>query len=412
MAVRKVLFVHYVPNKGGAATSMFTLIRHLDPKRYQAEVLMVSSVIEPIATDLRGMGIPVHHVPLPLVWDQPWYSMGNLRSSSQKAFRVNEALRVWLMNKIPDIVHINDFLPVSAAYTAKALQIPIVWHCRSVIRHCRPWIDPGANIIAEMNRLSDVIIAISESEAQQYQKEKIRVLFNPLEFERTEAALIKPTSKIRSSLSLLEDDFVIMAPIPLSKNKGAWDFIKAAGLLKKHNPNKRIKYLLVGLDGGIGGRRHLLRKWTGCVGPRTARQTAEYLLDKYGIRADTQILGYRQDIYEIMHASDLIVFPSRLKACGRACFEAGAVQKPIIVTMPSNNTRVVMDGKTGLILPDSRPDILAEGIQKYVDKPELGRKMGNAGYVHVKNAFDPDRYALSVMDIYDTIIKKYRVANS
>jgi hypothetical protein len=80
MSPKKILFIHYVPNRGGAATSMVTLMRHLDPKRYQAEVLMACQPVEPIASDLREMGIPVHHLPIPLIWDRHWWVKGNRES--------------------------------------------------------------------------------------------------------------------------------------------------------------------------------------------------------------------------------------------------------------------------------------------------------------------------------------------
>jgi glycosyltransferase involved in cell wall biosynthesis len=136
------------------------------------------------------------------------------------------------------------------------------------------------------------------------------------------------------------------------------------------------------------------------------------LLRRCGIEQETRILGFRKNVYEIMHASDLIVFPSRLKACGRACFEAGALRKPVIVTMPTKNTGVVLDEKTGLILPDARPDLLACGIERFINDPELCQKMGDAGYAHVRKNFDPDVYANRIMSLYDSVLGGAGDANS
>jgi hypothetical protein len=65
---------------------MLTLIRHLDPVRYAASVLIVHPVAEPLLSMIRAMGIPAQHLPARLVWDAPWYSRNNLQTGAWLAF--------------------------------------------------------------------------------------------------------------------------------------------------------------------------------------------------------------------------------------------------------------------------------------------------------------------------------------
>ena len=106
-----------------------------------------------------------------------------------------------------------------------------------------------------------------------------------------------------------------------------------------------------------------------------------------------------------MDAADLIVFPSHLRACGRQCFEAGGMAKPIIVTMPDKNTKIILDGKTGLILPEKRPDILGHEIATFAINQKKGKRMGQEGLKYSLKTFSADIHAEKVMKLYDQIIQ-------
>lgn len=396
---KKVLFVHYVPNYGGAATSMLTLIRHLDPARYTASVLIVHPVAEPIISTIRAMGIPLRHLPVRLVWDGPWYSRNNLQAGAWRAFRSDPRIAERLRAERPDIVHINDFLPVSVAFTAHELGIPIIWHCRSVLLRTRHVLDPGRRIIRTMADLAETIVCIAETEAAQFPGSKVEVIYNPLDFVKTDRARgAGPVA--RKDLGIGATDYVVTAPIPLSTPKGAWDFIRACGIAARLAPEIPMRFLVVGLLPGTG-RRHLLRRWTGFLGPRPGIDRAHNLARRAGIEGRIQFTGFRKDVYEIMDGSDLIVFPSHLKACGRACFEAGALQKPILVTMPTKNTGVVLDGITGLILPEKDPEALGRAVATLARDRERGARMGEQGFKHVRSHFGADRHAEKLMALYD-----------
>ena len=138
--------------------------------------------------------------------------------------------------------------------------------------------------------------------------------------------------------------------------------------------------------------------WFYCPEPYLER--AWRLARELGIADDLMVTGFRKDIYAIMDASDLIVFPSHLRACGRQRFEAGAMGKPIIVTLPDKNSKEVLDGKTGLILPDKRPDLLGQAIAHLATHPKEGKRMGQAGFEYVPQLFDADEHAAKVMGIY------------
>lgn len=409
---RKVVFVHHASGIDGSALSMLTLIRYLNATRYSASVLLVGAGAEPVASTIHAMGIPVHHLPATLIGDWSWYGLtklnwpwqklGSFCSSVWGAFRSDPRIAEYLRAERPDIVHINEVIPVSVGVTAHELGIPVVWHCRHVFAHARPIIDPGRRIVRTIAEIAEAVICISESEAVQFSRKHI--VYNPMDFTKTDRARgIGPTA--RQTLGIHATDFVVTAPIPLAASKGAWDFIRGCGIAAELAPDIPMRFLLVGTLPRFA-KRHLLRKWTGFVGPKYDLDRANDLARREGIQDRIWFLGFRNDIYEIMDGSDLIVFPSRLRACGRACFEAGALRKPILVTMPNKNTGIVVDGKTGLILPEGNPKSLGQAIANLARDRAKGIRMGEEGFVYVREHFSPEHHAEKVMAIYDLAMQR------
>jgi L-malate glycosyltransferase len=400
----KVVFVHYVPNLGGAALSLSLLIKNLDRNRFIPYVLLTHPVLGDAWDFFNALNVPVEHIPVNLVWDKPWYHLTNISSQAWKSFCVDKNILKYLLRINPDIVHINDILPVSTGVTASSLGIPVVWHCRTVIRNKRPLLDTGQYIIKTILSNATRIIAISENEAVQFNNEKVKVIYNPVDLDKI-ATITGQDQATRDELGINDSEFVITAPIPLNTKKGAWDFLDACGLAKRLVRHKQFKFLIVGLIPSKG-RRHLLRKWTGFIGPEAGLDKAWRKAKENQISEDLIITGFRKDIYQIIYASDLIVFPSHLRACGRQCFEAGAMGKPIIVTIPDNKTRVVLDGQTGFILPERNPNILGQTIAELAQNPVECKRLGQEGFKHVHNNFGAQKHALEVMALYDEILKQ------
>ena len=69
--------------------------------------------------------------------------------------------------------------------------------------------------------------------------------------------------------------------------------------------------------------------------------------------------------------------------------------------MPDKNTRVVLDGETGFILPEKNPEVLGRAIADLARDRARGVRLGEKGFEHVRRNFDPDRHAEKVMAIYD-----------
>ena len=396
---KRVLYVHFHPTLGGAGISLLGLIKHLDLSRFSPHVLNTSRAGGEVISIFQSMQIEADHFLVDLVWDHPWLSLSNLRSRAWKAFRVNKQVRRYLEVLQPDIVNRTDFVLTAVGITASQMGIPVIWHCRHILTHKRPLVDPGRAIIGAMMKYARHIIAISESEAAQFVSDKTMVIYNPLETDRW-AKVRGSGPAMRKGLGIGPDEFVVTAPIPLVDDKGAFDFIEACGVAKGLAPNLKMRFIVVGMIPSPM-RRHRLRQWTLGLGPESEVDRAHRLSREWDVEDQLILTGFRTDVDTIMDASDLIVFPSHLRACGRACFEAGALGKPILVTLPNKDTRIVLDNETGLILPEKQPHVLGEAIAHLAQNPAEVTRLGQGGFNFVPRTFDARQHAQQVMDLYE-----------
>ncbi len=73
---------------------------------------------------------------------------------------------------------------------------------------------------------------------------------------------------------------------------------------------------------------------------------------------------------------------------------------PAVATAVGGNVEVVVDRETGLLVPPSRPDALADAIDAVLSDAERARLMGLAGRRRVEERFDLGRTIAAYEALY------------
>ena len=95
-------------------------------------------------------------------------------------------------------------------------------------------------------------------------------------------------------------------------------------------------------------------------------------------------LGLRKDVEELVSTFDVGVLSTFAEGISNSVMEYMALEKPVIVTHGGGSKEIVIDGKTGFLVPPREPDILAEKIMFLLDNPQLAIRMGKAGRKHLE----------------------------
>ncbi len=117
--------------------------------------------------------------------------------------------------------------------------------------------------------------------------------------------------------------------------------------------------------------------------------------------------GYREDMLDIMYASDIIVHASiSPEPFGYVIIESMSVGKPIIATNIGGPCEIIENGKEGILVAPRNPDAIANECIKLLGNHELCVKMGKYGREKVEKYFKAERMIREMEEIWTKLIKQ------
>lgn len=176
--------------------------------------------------------------------------------------------------------------------------------------------------------------------------------------------------KKRQEIGIPDDAFLLMSTGELNKNKNHQVIINTLFQLK----NKNIHYIICG---------------TGKLKNQLVR-----ISKKMDMEEQIHFLDFRNDINELLNASDCFVFPSKREGLGVAALEAIASGLPVIAFRNRGTLEYVKDGKNGFLCKKnntkewSKKIILVKNISSYkrrkIEKynKQLIRKFGKENNIY------------------------------
>lgn len=114
----------------------------------------------------------------------------------------------------------------------------------------------------------------------------------------------------------------------------------------------------------------------------------------------------RDEVFEVLSISDIFVFSSLWEGFGIVLAEAMACGLPVVTTDTDGSREVVLDCKTGIIVPPKSPEALAQAVTGLLKDPEKMIRMGNAGKNRVEEIFSPKEFIQNHERIYEDLSKK------
>jgi len=102
------------------------------------------------------------------------------------------------------------------------------------------------------------------------------------------------------------------------------------------------------------------------------------------------VLGYRDDVREILPAFDVFVMASRYEGLPCVLIEAIQAQVPVVATAVNAVPDVIVPGETGLLVPPGRPELLGRAVRYLLDAPETAARMSRAARDRVADRYTAD----------------------
>jgi glycosyltransferase involved in cell wall biosynthesis len=171
------------------------------------------------------------------------------------------------------------------------------------------------------------------------------------------------------------------------RDKGVYDFISAARLLKKKGVKAR--FLLAGeLD---------------------ENNTSGLNFDEYNeLKKEKSIefLGYNDNVPELYAKSHIICLPSYREGLPKSLIEAAAASRAVVTTNVPGCRDAIIPNKTGLLVPAKNPLKLADALNWLIEHPKERILMGKEGRKFAEKEFRIEKIVRDHLDIYQQLINK------
>jgi len=159
----------------------------------------------------------------------------------------------------------------------------------------------------------------------------------------------------------------VLCAARLIADKGVLDFVEAA---RQVCGTRRDAVFL------LAGRGPLL-------------ETVRQMVEAAGVGAQVRVLGWRNDMNDLMKAADVFVLPSYyMEGLPVSILEAMACGKPVVTTRHKGCEDAVVEGETALLVPVKQPAELAEKLLTLISDPGMRERMGRAGRRRAEERFE------------------------
>ena len=137
------------------------------------------------------------------------------------------------------------------------------------------------------------------------------------------------------------------------------------------------------------------------AGDGELRSGLEALSRALKIEEQTHFLGERDDITEILTASDAFVLPSASEGTPLSVLEAMRAGLPVIATLVGGLPELVRDGSEGLLVPAGNIQALQDAMARMISDGDIRRSMARAAKQRAVARFDSSVMARSYLSIYE-----------
>lgn len=236
-------------------------------------------------------------------------------------------------------------------------------------------------------RLTDVLVTINREDERRARSFPVRghvayISGVGVEIARYSSPRTDEVGRWREVLGLSPEDFVILCPAELGRNKNQQQLLAAVRELRR---------------GGVPAI--LLLAGTGS-GEASCRKLAA----RYGVAREVRFLGFRRDMPRLLHAADVVALLSRREGLPKSLLEGMAAGKPLVATDVRGNRDLVAPGRNGYLVPFGDVPATAAALTRLHRDTSLRQRMGEYSR-KLAALYDLDEIRREVAAIYTGLIQ-------
>jgi glycosyltransferase involved in cell wall biosynthesis len=117
------------------------------------------------------------------------------------------------------------------------------------------------------------------------------------------------------------------------------------------------------------------------------------------------LAGHREDVMEVLDASDLLLHPSRIDAFPGALLEAMAAGVPVVATAVGGIPDIIENGVSGILVPaPATPATLRDAVAPLLADAGLREVLGRRGRQRFELEFSVERWVERLRALYEEVL--------
>lgn len=172
----------------------------------------------------------------------------------------------------------------------------------------------------------------------------------------------------------------------------------------RHEPQKGLDVLLRALPGILAEQPRTVLLIAGPEGRST--QSLHRAVESSGLYEQVRILGFRDDVADLMVAADLFILPSRREGLPGAVLEAMALCLPIVASDLPTVREAVPDDRYALLVPPDDVSSLVSAVTTAMRRPDLMRERARQAQERFAATFEIESVAQSMRQFYERSLER------
>jgi glycosyltransferase involved in cell wall biosynthesis len=297
----------------------------------------------------------------------------NILGGTRKALRAVKGACI-IARLRPEIIHVHN--QTSLHYAALGKRVS---GAKVVMTNHGQGIGSSRTPTAQEWLATDAIVTVSRAVAEGMDLlnlgSKVTTIYNGISLSPS----LRSSAEIRKTLGIPSERFVGTLVARIDGLKGHDTLIHALARLKA--AGLAFTFLVAG-DGA-------------------ERTAIEALACGLGLNSDAvRFLGFRDDIPDLLGASDVFVLPSLTEGLPLSVLEAMSHRLPIVATRVGGIPELVGHGIHGLLVPPNDAEALADAITRIINDPDKRHTFGDAGSRRALADFSFEKMIDAYRDLY------------
>ena len=308
-------------------------------------------------------------------------------------FQVNLKLLRIIRRHNVNILHANSLgAHIYSFFAVKIAGIPNIWHLHDILK------DRKSNrlLCIFLGKMANQIVVVSYAVKKSLvdfgiNSNKIKIIYNGLDLKYWIPRIYTQNYLLRE-FNIDKSDFIKIGIIgQLAKWKGQDVFLDSVTYLIRVG-NANLKFFIIGdeLFKGENDYKDSLYKKV------RVNRIGDYVI----------FTGKRNDIPNIMAFLDIVIVCSRYPdPLPTVVLEAMAMSKVVIGTNIGGIPEMILNNKTGILVPPNDPEALTKAILGLINQPDKIKEMGIKARERIKSKFTIEKNVETVRNLYSKLLQ-------